>query len=326
MRASFQVSVVLILATVLVFGCGGGGAPTTPDFSDMKVVRTLEIPSGSLDIAVSKGYAYAVGAGFYIVDVDPPGAASIVKILEISGDHVAVSGGCAYVIYAGGDSPGLRIVDIDPPGEASVVKTVEIPGARDIAVSDGYAYIVGDDALYIITVEPCSDARVLKTLDLWEALHVAISDRHACVLAGGGLHIIDVDPPGSASVVKTVDIDGWNYSSCVAATRGYAYVGMGSLEVLHIIDVDPPAAASMVNSVGIVPKNSYDGVYCIAMSDGYAYTGGGDSLRIIDVEPYSGAREVASILIPCPWIEAVAVLDGYAYVAHEEGLSIIQLW
>jgi len=65
--------------------------------------------------------------------VDTPGSAR----------GVAVSGSRAYV--ADGEE-GLRVIDIGNPSAPVEVGFVDTPGAEDVAVSGGYAYVAGGGA------------------------------------------------------------------------------------------------------------------------------------------------------------------------------------
>lgn len=65
---------------------------------------------------MENGYAYVVclGDGLQIIDIDPPGSASIVKAVDTSGEasNITLDGGYAYIADGISD---LRVIDVDTP-------------------------------------------------------------------------------------------------------------------------------------------------------------------------------------------------------------------
>jgi len=196
-----------------------------------------------------------------------------------------------------------------------IVKTLPTTGnARDVMVSNGYAYVANDNSgLQIFDVDPVDAAYLVKTLYPGQYNYgIYVSGDYAYMASGDpGLHIVYINPPESASIIKTVNTPG--NANCVKVVDGYAYVSDRE-EGLQIIDVEPPESAHIVKSVDTTHANGND------VSGGYAYVADRFSgLRIIDVDPIDAAYIVKTVDTP-DWAFDVKVKGGYAFVAdHQAG-------
>jgi len=241
-------------------------------------IKTIDTSGFAYGIYVSDGYAY-VGdgsAGLQIIDIEPLEFANVVATVDTSeyAYGVYTAGGFAYVADC---SAGLKIIDIEPPESANIVRNVELNGvAYRVCVSGGYAYVANwIEGLQIIDIEPPESAYIVMTIDAGIAYDVKVSGGYAYVVNFfGGLRIVDIEPLKSASIVKTVGTPGYSYGCDVS--NGYAYVTDTEIG-LQIIDIVPPESAYIVTTVD-TPGIAYGGVH---VSDGYAYMGGSDGIRII---------------------------------------------
>ncbi len=254
------------------------------------IVNSVDTPGFVRGLAVTGGYSYVADddVGLQIIDIDPPESAYIVNSVGMPLEEaraVTVSSGYAYMACWGYSS--LQIIDIEPPESAYIVNSLYTSGwAAGIAVSDGYAYMTGNDHIIGISY----------------------------------LQIIDINPPESAYIVTSVGMP-LEEARGVAVSGGYAYVADGWFLGLVIIDIDPPASAYIFNSVN-TPGHAYD----VAVSGGYAYVADGEAgLQIIDIDPLESAYIISAVDTP-GWAYGVAVSGGYAYVADGYGgLRIIKL-
>lgn len=155
---------------------------------------TISMSSYADDIAISGGYAYVSSytnntyGELNIFDIDPPGSATLVGTLPMASSwSVVVEGDYAYVGHR--PSGDVSIVDVSTPTLPSIVTTVDTPGYyTQLCVSDGYAYVTGDNY-------PATD---------------------------GTLQVVDIDPPATAYIFSSVAITGRPFA--VAVSDNYAYL------------------------------------------------------------------------------------------------------
>ena len=220
------------------------------DPSDPKHVKTVQTEGYVRAIAIENGYAYLPAVGptnppypfqyqeFYIIDIDPPESAYVIKKVYMpypgSARSVEIYGGHAYVAAFEG---GLQIVDIYSPMEAHLAHAVDTPGtASGVAVADGYAYIADSEyGLQIIDIDPLLSSFIVNTVDTpGNANEVVVYNGYAYVADGDyGLQIIDVDPPQSAHIVSY--IDSMDDVTRVDVSNGYAYImGDNGLRIIKL--------------------------------------------------------------------------------------------
>lgn len=66
---------------------------------------------------MENGYAYVVclGDGLQIIDIDPPGSASIVKAVDTRGEASSITLDGGYYAYIADGISDLRVIDVDTP-------------------------------------------------------------------------------------------------------------------------------------------------------------------------------------------------------------------
>jgi hypothetical protein len=303
----------------------------------------VDTPGYATGVAVSGGMAYVAdgNSGLQIIDIDPPESAYIVNSVDISNFAYGIAVSASYVYIAAyqlGDSgwdSALKIISIDPPESAYIVNSVDTTGnAGRVAVSGGYAYIAESySGLEIVDIDPPESANAVNLIETQHrAEDVVVSGDYAYVAASQEpgeaklvLEIIDIDLPESAYIYNEVEIPTENtQGGGLAVSGGCAYVvhpGYGSfMSEFAIIDIDPPESAYMVNSV-TTPDNTGE----VAVSDGYAYTVGGTSLKVFDIDPAESLYNVGSIYSPAS-ASRVRYSDGFAYISDtSSGLQIIDV-
>ena len=180
--------------------------------------------------------------------------------------------------------------------------------AGEVAVSSGYAYVVGGSGLRVIDVsDPYHPVEVgFLGFSEWSGA-VAVSGDYAYVVEGLNLYVIDVSTPSAPVQVGSVELHP-GHPRDVAVSGDYAYVvTIGAYPVLSVIDVSDPSAPV---EVGTVWDGGGGGV---AVSGGYAYVAAGWGLAVIDVSEPTAPHRIGELL----WVggSGVAVSGGYAYTA-----------
>ncbi len=137
--------------------------PTRPRQVDSYILSpgqdTLDLPSPDLALIDDYLYLFSADAGLRIFDISEPSQLVEVKIDQgITGEHLALGNGYAYVVGRGLQSlgisdpatPVLQILDISDPANPVMVGTTKMGlfGIRwsiwEIAVDDNYAYLIDD--------------------------------------------------------------------------------------------------------------------------------------------------------------------------------------
>ena len=257
------------------------------------VVGEVELPGEIFDIEVAGGFAHVAcyNRGYWMVDVSLPSAPVIVGSfttslwatgLDVSGDHV-------YVTNVA-DPEDLKILDVSVPG--SIQQVGSIWGAHvspnDVAVSEGYAYVVGiDDGLVVVDVSDPTMPGVVGGFAC-DGYAVALDAGYAFV-AGyeDGLMVFDVSDPMNP---VEVDVIPQPWPTDVDVVGGFAYVSAGY--DLLIYDVSDPNALLEVGSVSTR-------TIAVSVSGGNAFSAGfEDGLRIVDVGDPTAPVEVGFSDVP----------------------------
>jgi len=216
----------------------------------VKYVPILETnPEG---VAVDGDYAYVAAGDFYIIDINPPASAQIIKTLPTVGkaEDVEYSNGYAYVT----DSQcGLKIFDVDPPSTASMVYAMGTGDeANDVCVAGNYAYVAEESyKLVIFDVHDPGSAFITKTLPMsYHPQCIDVSGNYAFVadtdyLGPKYMRIVNVNPPESAYIMKSITLQ--RSPSKLDIVGGLAYLSCDS-EVM-IYDINPVISARYVYSI-----------------------------------------------------------------------------
>jgi len=285
------------------------------------LVNTVDLPVTDISgIVISSGYAYLTVAdnGLYILDIDPPQTASVLKQVFCSALDVVVSNGYAYI--AGYDS-GFHIIDVDPIDSAYLVKTVNTLGyAYQVSVSGNYAYVAEKESgIQIIDISIPESAYVLNTVVTQDDANDVISDGEYAYVADNDylLEIIDVNPPQTANIVNTVDMNGRAQRLQIIGEHVYVYTTSGTI---CIVDIYPQQSAQIVRIIPSMLNGQASGA--VYVDGDYLYAVGSDDLHIINVEIPEKAYIINSVIQPENILRKakdIFVQDGYAYFSHEEG-------
>ena len=254
------------------------------------------------------------------VDVTPPW-------LNIAPSDVYIDGSCAYVV---GPYTGLHVFDIHDANNPTWLGSIDTyNGVEDVAVSEGYAYIICGDALETINAKQPDALNIVSRVDLEKGMYTLdVSGGYVHVANyDGELLIFDITTPSSPLVVNTVDMPG--YANDVVVEDGYAYV-VDSDYGIHIVDVDPPEKAHNIYnfkadkfiqhiavSQGFVYATSYEKLCCDETAN--------VSFDVIDVNHVGNPHLVRMIKADGFSEGAVATAGNYAYWVDGEKLHIIDI-
>lgn len=195
---------------LLYVAAEGGGLQivdvTTPTAPDVKPPFSLS--DEAQDVAVLGNYAYVAdrnGDGFLVIDVtDPNAPVRRGDVVAPGGEEargVAVQGTWAYCAWS---DAGLQAIDVTNPDAPAImdalvlhdVGSTDPSGARRVAVSGDYAYVMADE-LHVVDISTPTDLTLETTyeIDVWDE-DIAVSGDFAFVSGGTeGILVLDVSDP-----------------------------------------------------------------------------------------------------------------------------------
>jgi len=233
---------------------------------------------------------------------------------------VAVSGNYAYI--ADLDS-GLVIIDISQPLAPIKVSSLYLEGsAKDVAVSDTFAYIAGLGEFQIVNI---ADPFTPTLIGTWNphgsndyVRAVAVQGDYTYLANFGlGFWVIDVTNPQSPVSADSIF---YGLALDIAVNGNYAYGAAEDTGIVIINITDPYNAyiESTLNTPGIAKG--------ICVSDSHAYVADIFSTRIIDVSNPANPFEVGVYENLVFFAQDVAISGNYAYVAYGvDGLRIVDI-
>ena len=126
------------------------------DPSNIFVEYTIPTAGNADGMDMANGYVAVAmrESGVDIIDVDPPGSASVVAHVDTTRDAWEVYIKNDYIYAAVGT--GLDIIDITDPASAYIYDTLDTSGyVYDVAVTNGYAFMASDIVgLEVYDVDP----------------------------------------------------------------------------------------------------------------------------------------------------------------------------
>lgn len=300
------------------------------------LVQVLPASGNARCVTIEGHYAY-------LLQVSSSGGTVFLKIYDTSdpanpiyaGEHwlqnsygppavIAVVGTTAYVAAS-----GLYILDVADPANVTELGSYEPPafGCRDVAVADGYAYVVVpttttyDFWLYVVDVHNPADPVEVGTFPVAGHLHSgpAISGTLAYLPDGAfGLHVLDLTNPAAPAPVGF-------YSTLPPATEvavdsGYAYV-LDGYKGLHILDVHDPTNPARAGAFAGAGTHTY---MQIALAGDYGYLTVYESLLALDIADPSQPRLTGTFTMPMSGsFYALAVAGNYAYLGNYSGAGFV---
>jgi hypothetical protein len=161
------------------------------DISNPAQLRVVgEYPYAGTSTVVDDTLYLASGVdGLIALDISNPASPAALDLLDTDGEASAVAIDGSYAYLADG-SGGLRVVDVSDPTKLTEVGSHSSSYVLDVAVSDGYAYLVGDNFYVADVSDPTSPTIVFPDTTggastyTWE-YHVEIYGEYVYILYDG---------------------------------------------------------------------------------------------------------------------------------------------
>ncbi len=222
-----------------------------------KVVGSHDTAGHTWAIALAQGdqqartYAYLADEynGLRVIDVSDPFTPAEVGAYDLPGQYeffhgVAIEGNYAYVADGGLMDTGLRVVNISDPAHPFEVAYLPFmagiegtppPRVEDVAVADGYVYLVaGTAGLRVIDV---SDPLVPVEIGYYDtpgqADNLTVAGSYAYIV-DGDLRIVDISNPAAPAEVGFYDVPDLAITPHVAVQGHHAYLTGDGLQILDI--------------------------------------------------------------------------------------------
>ena len=274
-------------------------------------------------VAAIGGYVYVVGGnGVSVINVSNPAMPVQLGVFEMAyaALDLAVADELVYVVTPEGIVEVIR--GPDPASILGVGYHSTPDPVKGMAVDGNYAYAATGRQLKIFDVtDPISPVEVATHDTPGTAMAVTLAGSLAYVgNANYGVRIIDVSDPNEPFELGYFDTP--SVTRDVAVSGSYAYLAEG--EGLRILDVTDPTMPLQIayhagtdSAIGVAVV----GDYAYIVYGAYGYLGG---LEVVNVSNPAGPfRSGDYSLVRVP--RDVAVADGYAYVASDDGLHVIDV-
>lgn len=242
-------------------------------------------------------------------------------------NRAVAAGGYLYVTSEtsdGGD--GLYVFDItDTSNPTRVASSYALSSpAYDIAVSDGYLFVVVGNSSTEIVIYDLSTPETLSASDIVATINVAGSAKARSIAIDGTTLYVGSVSGGSAVSFASYDIsdinsiaaldtydESENYNS-IAVTDGYAYIASGKdTAELRIVDVQSPSNLTIPTASGAYNLTDTANALSIQALNGYALLGRAsvsvsEEILLFDISPHVLSSSG-------PWnLEAGANVNGIA--------------
>lgn len=283
---------------------------------------TGEPSSCAVGIVVSGDYAYVMDeyGGFVVVDITNPSYPVRVASLPPTrlGTGITLAGHYAYVTSEG----GMGIVDIsDPCRPKGLVKYATPTPARKIAVSGVYAYVTCDSSIEILNV---SDPRIpvfvgRYTKWPWESdfsSAVAFRNEYSYVGMYGRWRVMDFSNPQSPLLVSDIGYGESVHDIALSGNHAFLATERG-LKVMDISSADSPELVGGWDT-GSTRNVSVSGNYAYVLNDA-------KGLEVFDVSKDTSFLRVGGCALSLGYPRALELSGGYAYVAGNYGLDIVNI-
>jgi hypothetical protein len=149
----------------------------------------------------------------------------------------------------------------------------------------------------------------------------AMSSKANYIILGNG-SIVDISDPASPTLKGSLSLSA--FSTSVLVSENYAYFGTGmdvNLIIADIADEAFPLKKSTINF-----PNSGGGIFGLAKSNNTLFLAmGSEGVYSVDITNKANPIVLDSIIIPNGQARDIAVKDNYVYVAHVDGLKVIDI-
>lgn len=284
------------------------------DIQDLRPVGGLDWPMFLTRVHVA-GHLALVGdnqAQVHVLNVADPAHPIVLGRTRLRGDGVRVGriitdGIRAYVP----DGSGLWILDVSTPSAPHEVAYVKMQrGVGDVAVGDGYAYVMdGEAGLNIMDVTPPVTPTMVSRLP---GIDGGLKYADGFVYAGGlqePLQVIDVSDPTRPRVVGSL---AGEYGPFDVA-GGYLYMTDG--DGMHVFDVQRPEAPRRVADVWLQEPH-----LSVHVADDRAYlTDNSHRLWVVDISDPLAPMIATTWEAPDYHLLTAAAAGDFVYLANAAG-------
>jgi hypothetical protein len=288
------------------------------------LVGQTNLTSHATDLAVSDDHVYVtVSQRLGVIDVDIPSEPVHVGSYTIpgSGHGIAsgldISGHSVYVAYGQG---GLWKIDVEDPSHPNGFQ-LEGGQADDVAVSDGFAYVLDrwGGLLRVLRLGSWSTTGEVGSFVIDDPRDLAVAGDYVSVTSSSsGLRIVDVGTPSTPAEAGTLlSVDS---PKDVAVSDGVAYVAQGN-GGLGVIDVRVPTEPTVVAFLDHSPDAQMDPSGTgVRVSGDVAYLVESDCdwgcqsfFRVIDIGLPSAPTEIGSVELSGQAVD-ISISEGSAYL------------
>ena len=306
---------------------GGSGVVVidVSNSSSPQIVRTVPIPSGSVEVSGTRLYA-SHQTSIHVLDLTDPSDPVFLETVPIPGTiwDMVVDGNLLYV----GATNGFYIVD---PEASTPILGTQITAAAHLDVTFPYAYLsdMWTSRLVVVDVSQPSAPAVVGSMSYfpYSIADLASTGSSLCVLGQNSMRVVDVSNPASPTFLGAVSIPG-SITRSIAMSGSLAYIGAGAAG-LQVVDVSDPLQPRRLNEISPMVNIHVRFVtvfgevaYYTDVSDDYNELSAG--FRIADVSNPS-SPVLASLDTP-GFATAIAIDGTTAYVADgSSGVQIIDV-
>lgn len=182
---------------------------------------------------------------YFVFDLHDPAHPSLVRTVttDSRSGKLSLDGDVIYVEGKRGGDPGIQALDVSDPTDPSELWWMWLPNpVEDLVVSDGVAYVIGDNICWTIDAVAPGGPMVLGSVPLPAApKDVAVEGTNVFVTTGTELLIIDASDPHSPQIVGTLPLP----SGCVVVANQVATV---CGDELYCVDVADPSNPTILGS------------------------------------------------------------------------------
>jgi hypothetical protein len=282
------------------------------------------------DVKAADGYAYVtwcasdargacIHGGLDVVDVAKPRSPKRVVTLELSDPLGGPMELVGDLLYVAGLHSGLHLVDVSRPTAPLHTGTVA-KGRRIMAVAvQGDRTCVVDDQGDLVVLDVSNPASPIaisaRTILPAGSADIAIAGGYVYVTGGegGGLQVVDLSDPMALTVVGRYGGPGSAVQVFTADDHVYVANPEGAF---WIVDVSDPAKPGVAGSYASPFEGDTHGPG-IAVADGYAHVGLGDTVRVLDVSDPTNPAEIGVASVSVSAIHGLAIHGDHLYVAGE---------
>lgn len=294
------------------------------DLSDPRrpaLLSSLHSAGSPKGVVVRDGTAFIADDdhGLLVADVTDPRAPRALGRLPLPGlAYTPVLDG--ERLYLAAHHGGLLIIDVTNPRVPALLAHYDTPGkAWSLRVRDGVAWVADDDAgLAVIDVSDPRNPRELARYRPGGRVEEVVLDGEFAYLAlyDDGVHILDIRDPATPRLLTRVATTGNARGLALRGERLYIADWMAGVQIL---DVSDPARPQLV-----AVRDTDGAAWGLALrDDAIVVADWWGGLLLLDS---AAPAEALAVYPPRDPVRAVAVHDGFAFVAQDDaGLQVFDI-